>query len=130
MAFKCACSPLDCDTDHWLVVAKVRERLAVSKQIMHKFHMGRLNLKKLNEVQGKEQYQVQISNRFAALENLDDDVHINRARETIRKNIKISAKEGLGYYELKKHKPWFDKECSKQIKGNEPNCNGYRNQAN
>jgi hypothetical protein len=35
-------------------------------------------------------------------------VDICRAWETIRENIKISAKESLGYYELKKHKPWFD----------------------
>jgi hypothetical protein len=34
-------------------------------------------------VEGKEQYQVKISNKFAALENLDDDVDINRAWETI-----------------------------------------------
>jgi len=27
----------DCDTDHYLVVAKVRERLAVSKQASQKF---------------------------------------------------------------------------------------------
>jgi hypothetical protein len=38
-------------------------------------------------------------------------MNINRAWGTIRENIKISAKESLGYYELKKHKPWFDKEC-------------------
>jgi hypothetical protein len=30
---------------------------------------------------------------------------IVEAWETIRENIKISAKESLGYYELKKHKP-------------------------
>jgi hypothetical protein len=35
-------------------------------------------------------------------------VDINNTWETIRENIKISAKESLGYYELKKHKPWFD----------------------
>jgi hypothetical protein len=39
----------DCDTDHCLMVANVRERLAVSKQTMHRFHMERFNLKKLNE---------------------------------------------------------------------------------
>jgi hypothetical protein len=33
--------------------------------------------------------------------------------ETIRENIKISVKESLGYYELKKHKPLFDEGCSK-----------------
>jgi hypothetical protein len=39
--------------------------------------MERFNLKKLNEVEGKEQYCVEISNRFAALENLDTDVDGN-----------------------------------------------------
>jgi hypothetical protein len=37
----------DCDTGHCLVVAKVGERLAVSKQTMHRFHTERFNLKKL-----------------------------------------------------------------------------------
>jgi hypothetical protein len=30
----------------------------------------------------------------------------------IRENIKISAKEGLGFM---KHKPWFDKACSELL---------------
>jgi hypothetical protein len=77
------------------VVAKLRERLAVNKQIMHRLHTERLNLKKLNEAEGKEQYQAEISSRFAALENLDAEVDINRAWETITENIKISAKESL-----------------------------------
>jgi hypothetical protein len=102
----------DCDSDHCLVVAEVRERLAVNKQRSHKFHMERFNLKKLNEVEGKEQFHVEVSNRFAALEDLDTGVEINSVWETIRDNIEISAKEGLGYFELKKHKPWFDKGSS------------------
>jgi hypothetical protein len=40
-----------------------------------------------------------------AFENLDNDVDINRALETIGENIKISAKGSLCYYELKKHRP-------------------------
>jgi hypothetical protein len=43
------------------------------------------------------------------------DVDINRAWETIRGNIKISAQESPGYYELKKHKSWFDEGCSKLL---------------
>jgi hypothetical protein len=74
----------DCDSDHCLVVVKVRERLAVNKQRSHRFHLERLNLKKLNEVQGKELYRVEASNRFAALEDLDAEVDINSAWETIR----------------------------------------------
>jgi hypothetical protein len=30
-------------------------------------------------------------------------------------NIKISAKESIGYFELKKHYPWFDERCSKLL---------------
>jgi hypothetical protein len=37
-----------CDTNYYLVVAKVRQRLAVNKQRTHGFHMERFNLKKLN----------------------------------------------------------------------------------
>jgi hypothetical protein len=92
--------------DHYLVMAMVRERLAVSKNNTQRF-----NLKKLSKVEGKEQYRVEISNRFAALENWDTEVDVNKAWETIRKNIKSSVKESLGYYELKKNKPWFNKGC-------------------
>jgi hypothetical protein len=60
-----------------------------------------LNLKKLYEVESKERYLAEISNRFAGLENLDTQMDINRAGETVRDNIKISAKESLHYYELK-----------------------------
>jgi hypothetical protein len=41
---------------------------------MHRVHMKRFNLKKLNGVEGKEQYHVEISNRFAAMEILDTEV--------------------------------------------------------
>jgi hypothetical protein len=62
----------------------------------------------------KEKYQVEISNRFAALESLDESFNINNAWENIRENIKTSAEENLGYQKLKHNKPWFD-ECSKLI---------------
>jgi hypothetical protein len=59
----------DCDTDRYLVVAKVRERLAVSKQAAQNFDAERFNLKQLSELEFRKQYQLKISNRFAALEN-------------------------------------------------------------
>jgi hypothetical protein len=97
------------------VVAKVRERLTVKKQRSQKFNMERFNLKKLNEVGDKEQFRVEVSNRFAALGDLDTEEEINSAWEMIRENIKISVKQSLGYFELKKHKLWFDEECSKLV---------------
>jgi hypothetical protein len=106
----------DCDSDHYLVMAEVWERLSVNKQRSQRFDMDRFNLKKLHEEGGKEQFRVEVSNRFAALEDLDAKVEINSAWETIRENIKISAKESLGYFELKKHKPWFDEGCSELLR--------------
>jgi hypothetical protein len=46
----------DCDTDHHLVVPKVMERSAVSKQATQKLDEGRFNLRKLNELEGSKQY--------------------------------------------------------------------------
>jgi hypothetical protein len=91
----------DCDSDHYLVVTKVRERLAVFKQRSQRFNKERFNFKKLNDVEGKEQFHVEVSNRFAALKDLVAEVEINSAWETISENTKISAKESLGYFELR-----------------------------
>jgi heme-degrading monooxygenase HmoA len=55
--------------------------------------MEAFNLKKLNDVQVKEQYEVKILNRFAAIQNLDDDVDGNKAWEYIKENINITATE-------------------------------------
>jgi hypothetical protein len=61
-----------CNTDHHLVVSKVRERLAVSKQPAKKSDRERLK-----EV--TKQYQIEISDIFAASGNLRNNEDINRA---------------------------------------------------
>ena len=94
----------DCDTDHYLVVSKVRERLAVRKQAAQKSDGGRFNLRKLNELEIRKQYQIEITNSFAALENLNDSEEIHTAWENIKETIKISAEKGLSLHELKQHK--------------------------
>ena len=82
--------------------------MAVSKQAAQRFDEERFNLRKLSELEVRKQYQIEITNMFAALENLNDDEDIKRAWENIKENIKTSAKESLGLQELKQHKPWFD----------------------
>jgi hypothetical protein len=61
----------------------------------------RFNLGKLNELE----FGIKISNRFVALENLGDGKNTNRAWENTNENIKTSAKQSFGLYELKLHKP-------------------------
>jgi hypothetical protein len=46
------------------------------------------------------------------LENVNVSEDINRAWENIKKNIKVSAQEGLGLHERKQHKAWFVAECA------------------
>jgi hypothetical protein len=82
-------------------VAKLREKISVSKWARQNFDLGRFDLKKLNDIEVKEKYQVEISNRFATLESLDESFDINNAWESIRENIKTSAEDNLGYQKLK-----------------------------
>jgi hypothetical protein len=69
----------DCDTDQYLLVAEVRERLLARKQAAQKADVERFDLKKLSEMEVRKQFQIEISNRFEALENLNDREDINRA---------------------------------------------------
>jgi hypothetical protein len=90
-----------------LVVAKLRDQISVGKQVRQKFDLERFDLRKLDDTEVKGKYQVEISNRFAALENIDENLGINSAWESIRENIKTSEKENLGYHRLKFNKPWL-----------------------
>ena len=93
------------------MVAKVRERLAVCKQATQEVVGERFNLRKLNELEVRKRYPIEITNRFAALGNVENDGDINRTWEDIKEGIKSSAKGSLGVQDQKKYKPWFDEEC-------------------
>jgi hypothetical protein len=78
----------------YLVVAKVRERLSVSKQSRQKFHMERFDLEK--EIKADV-----ISNRFAAFENLRDNW--GSAERNIQilstQSVSVSTESARGTYE-------------------------------
>jgi hypothetical protein len=48
--------------------------------------------KKLNVIEDKEEFCVEIKTKFAPLENLDSEVDINRAWETVRKISKFQSR--------------------------------------
>jgi len=97
------------------VFANVGERLAISKQLTQKFDVERLNLRKINDMEVRKQYHTDISNNFAALENSHNCEDLNRAKEDTTENINTSAKDSLGLYELKQHKPRFNEECLRYL---------------
>jgi hypothetical protein len=49
-----------------------------------KLDVERFNLRKLSGAEVRKQYQIKISNRFAAVENLNDSKDINRAWHNIK----------------------------------------------
>ena len=48
-----------------MAVAKVRERLAVRKQAAQNFDMERFNFTKLNELQVRKQYEIEIKQFYS-----------------------------------------------------------------
>jgi hypothetical protein len=51
---------VDCDTDHYLVVEKVRESLAVSQQTAQKFDVEIFNIRQISELEVRKQYHIKI----------------------------------------------------------------------
>jgi len=51
------------------VVANVKEILAVSKHTGYKFNVEKFKPRKLNELEVREHYQINIRNRFVTLDN-------------------------------------------------------------
>jgi hypothetical protein len=97
------------NTIWWL--QKLGKDWQLSNQAALKCDTEKFKLRKLSELEVRKQYQIKISNQFAALENLNDSEDINRAWENVEENIKSSFQESLNFYEWKKHNPWFDEEC-------------------
>ena len=65
--------------------------MAVRKQVAQKSEGVRFNMMKLNDLEDRKRYQIEITNRFAALENVSEDEDINRGWENIKENIKTST---------------------------------------
>ena len=53
-----------------------RENWGVNKQAPQNFDVAQFNLRKLNELEVRKHYQIEISNRSAALENLNESKNI------------------------------------------------------
>jgi len=60
-------SGVECDIYHCLVVAEIRVKLSVHKKSALKYFVELFNMKKLSEGNVREDYQLKITNSFAAL---------------------------------------------------------------
>ena len=74
---------------------------------------------KLKDEEVRNTCQALVSNKFSALENLDEmeDIEdVNKIWVTLREKIISSAKESIGCVGKIKNKPRFDDECADLVK--------------
>jgi hypothetical protein len=69
-------------------VANLRERISVCKGARQRFELEGFDLKKLDDIEIKEKHQVEILNRFANLERVDESFDINNAWGKIREILR------------------------------------------
>ena len=73
-------SGADCDTDHNLVVAKIR----IYKEATQNLNGERFNLRKLNELEVGKEYGIENTNNLAALKKLSVGKDINKGWGTLK----------------------------------------------
>ena len=71
-----------------MMVANIRKIWTLFKQEAQKFYGEIFNLRKANELEVWRQYQIEVTKRFVALENLFVDEYINWYWYNIKENIK------------------------------------------
>ena len=104
-----------CDTDHYLVVPTIREGPSLKKGIKQHLVTDRYNLNKLLDHETRNEYPIDIANRFSVLKSLEIS-SVDSTWIKIRDSIKSMAEEKVGILETHRNKPWFDEECSELAK--------------
>ena len=82
------------DSDHYLVMAKVKVKLRSAKQ--RRKQEKKIDLNRLKKEEIQEQYTVEINNRFAALQN-PNNTTAQEDWENFRINTMEAAKETIGF---------------------------------
>ena len=105
----------DSDSDHFLVVAKLRARLVANQNSKRANKVESFDIEKLRDRTERIRYQIEINNRFQALEEANTSPEGNDEPNSlwgdIEKTVKEAANKVLGKKKKPKSKPWFDEEC-------------------
>lgn len=101
----------DCDTDHYLVVMKYRQRISMTRKMKGK-KQEKFNVRKLSNKDIRDNYGRTLDARIEDeyLKNIERD-SVEEKWETYKNVIINSADETLGREERKNEKEWFDEEC-------------------
>lgn len=98
------------DTDHYLVVTRVRAKINMCKYNLKKDEIERCNIEKIKQPKTKREYDQQIKLLCSQIGNKMER-NIEEEWTSLEEILKLSADEKIGYMEKNKRNRWFDTEC-------------------
>jgi hypothetical protein len=104
-----SCRGPNCDSDHFVVKAMLRERLS---NALKNYGKKRWNINKLKNEEALNLYQQKINEK---LEDTDGIQDVQIEWNTIKNGTIEAAKESLGEEKGEKNEEWFDEECRTAI---------------
>ena len=118
-----SCRGPNCDTDHYLVRVKIRERITklqkVSRMDRKKWDVEKLNNDPRNqnrkEYQQTSQTKLRTGNKGE--EEEDAELDMDEQWKKIEQAIKEAAQETIQEQKLTREENWFDEECAQIIEG-------------
>lgn len=97
------------DSDHFLVICKIREKIAMAKN-SKKPGLTKFNCNKLGDPKIRKEYQTVLTKKLS--ENvLNDDDDVNRKWNSIKRSILSAAEKILEKERAPIRQDWFDNEC-------------------
>lgn len=111
-----SCRGPNCDSDHYLVKARIRERI-IKTQKGQKMGKGRWDTDKLNkDTEVRQQYQKALASKMQInSQERTDDITIEKEWEKIKNAINEAAEETVGENKRIRNADWFDDECAQII---------------
>lgn len=103
----------ECGSDHYLILVKVKQRIAVEKK-KNGSQQERWEIGKLKKKEVVDEFRLKLENRFQVLEDIGNTVEDNW--KTFKTIIQETTKEVCGKAKRPRKKPWFDDECQLKIK--------------
>ncbi|PSN29855.1 hypothetical protein C0J52_28339 [Blattella germanica] len=106
----------NCDSDHYMVRAKLKERLAVVNNSQGPKNL-KWNIEKLKESEPSQIYQDTIKRKLEELQTQSQEQEqIEQQWNTIKKVVIETATETIGVKTRKRNEEWFNDECKEVIR--------------
>jgi hypothetical protein len=111
-----SCTGPNCDSDHYLVKIRVRERLANVQKIPRR-KTRRCDVEKLHkDTVQRDRYQKVLDLKLKQkTEEAQIDI-VQKRRELLQQAIKAAAEETIAEIKYNKNEEWFNEECATYIR--------------